>query len=63
MTRLEHVREAVAKNKEAKLLSDHIAGLHGDAFGLRLRVQQLRDKAAWHLGYAEALRRNSLTST
>jgi hypothetical protein len=54
----QHLEEAMKLAKQAKALEEHIAYLHGDAFGLKLKAQQLHEKAQWHLDYAHALRTN-----
>jgi len=54
----QHLDEAMKLAKQAKALEEHIAYLHGDAFGLKLKVNKLREKGMWHLDYADALRAN-----
>ena len=58
LTRKQHLAAAIKATKEARALEDHVAYLHGDAFGLKLKAQQLHEKAQWHLDYAHALRTN-----
>lgn len=54
----QHIQAAMECTKEAKQLESHIAHLRGDAFGIRLKVTKLQEKAIWHLDYADALKNN-----
>lgn len=58
LTVKQHIAEAIKASKEARALENHIAYLHGDAFGLKLKANKLHEKAQWHLDYAHALRTN-----
>lgn len=58
LTRKQHLCAAVRATKEARALENHIAYIHGDAFDLRFKANQLHEKAQWHLDYAHALRTN-----
>ena len=58
LTIKQHIAKAIELTKEAKQLENHIAYLRGDAFGLRLQVTKLQERAIWHLDYADALRQN-----
>jgi len=55
----QHIIAAMDCTEQAKNLEQHIAYLRGDAFGLRLKATQLREKAIWHMDFADAIKNNS----